>query len=156
MERLTIPDEPVEGGMRRAVVDTRAVRGEAMKIYWLLKKYEDTGLTPDQIREIDRLYAEKCKELAAYKRAEEQGTILRVPVARGNILWEIIREGVEGNYIRGIKVQEVSDSRIWANDACFDYDDIGRTVFLLPKEAEDKLAEMEETDENSRSDRADV
>lgn len=30
-----------------------------------LKAYEDTGLTPEQIREIDRLYAEKCKELAA-------------------------------------------------------------------------------------------
>ena len=29
-----------------------------------LAEYEETGLTPDQIREIDRLYAEKCKELA--------------------------------------------------------------------------------------------
>lgn len=29
-----------------------------------LAKYEDTGLTPEQIAEIDKLYAEKCKELA--------------------------------------------------------------------------------------------
>lgn len=49
MERLTIPDEPIEGGMRRAIIDMRAVKAEAMKIYWSLKKYEDTGLTPEEI-----------------------------------------------------------------------------------------------------------
>lgn len=49
MERLTVPDEPIEGGVRRSIIDTRAVRGEAMKIYWALKKYEDTGLTPEEI-----------------------------------------------------------------------------------------------------------
>lgn len=30
-----------------------------------LTAYEETGLTPERIREIDRLYAEKCKETAA-------------------------------------------------------------------------------------------
>lgn len=49
MERLTVPDEPIEGGMRRAVIDTRAVKAEAMTIYWALKKYEDTGLAPEEI-----------------------------------------------------------------------------------------------------------
>lgn len=29
-----------------------------------LKSYEDTGLTPDQMIEMDRLYAEKCREVA--------------------------------------------------------------------------------------------
>lgn len=29
-----------------------------------LKAYEDTGLTPEQIREIDRLYTEKCRKVA--------------------------------------------------------------------------------------------
>lgn len=29
-----------------------------------LKSYEDTGLTPEQIREVDHLYTEKCRELA--------------------------------------------------------------------------------------------
>ncbi|MCI6467052.1 MAG: DUF551 domain-containing protein [Faecalicatena sp.] len=52
MDRLTVPDEPIEGGMRRAIIDAREVRKEAMKVYWALKKYEDTGLTP---AEIDRL-----------------------------------------------------------------------------------------------------
>ena len=29
-----------------------------------LAAYEDTGLTPEQLRQIDRLYAEKCRQLA--------------------------------------------------------------------------------------------
>lgn len=49
MERLTIPDEPIEGGMRRAIIDAREVRKHAMTVYWQLKKYEDTGLTPEEI-----------------------------------------------------------------------------------------------------------
>lgn len=52
MERLTIPDEKIEGGVRRTVIDSREVKKNAMTIYWALKKYEDTGLDPDQIREL--------------------------------------------------------------------------------------------------------
>lgn len=33
----------------------------------VLKAYEDTGLTPEQIIEMDRLYAEKCREVAMLK-----------------------------------------------------------------------------------------
>ena len=51
MDRLTIPDEPIEGGTRRAVVDARAVKEQALTLYWALKKYEDTGLTPEEIME---------------------------------------------------------------------------------------------------------
>ena len=50
MERLTIPDEKIEGGVRRTVIDSREVKKNAMTIYWALKKYEDTGLDPDQIQ----------------------------------------------------------------------------------------------------------
>ena len=39
-----------------------------LKIGNALKEYEDLGLTPDQIREVDRLYAEKCKEVAELKK----------------------------------------------------------------------------------------
>lgn len=52
MERLTVPDEKIEGGLRRAIIDAREVRKEAMTIYWALKKYEDTGLTPPEIIEL--------------------------------------------------------------------------------------------------------
>lgn len=49
MERLTITDEKTEGGWKRAVIDPKEVKKHAMTIYWALKKYEDTGLTPDKI-----------------------------------------------------------------------------------------------------------
>ena len=52
MERLTIPDKKIPGGVRRAIIDTRAVREEAMTLYWALKKYEDTGLTPDEVEQL--------------------------------------------------------------------------------------------------------
>ena len=40
-------------------------------IYEHLKKYEETCLAPDQIREIDKLYAEKCRELAEERKKHE-------------------------------------------------------------------------------------
>lgn len=52
MERLTIPDKKIEGGVRRAFIDTKAVKENAMTIYWALKKYEDTGLTPPEIMKL--------------------------------------------------------------------------------------------------------
>lgn len=38
MKRLTIPDKKIEGGVRRAFIDTKAVKENAMTIYWALKK----------------------------------------------------------------------------------------------------------------------
>ena len=63
MGRLTIPDEKIEGGLRRAVINAREVRKEAMTIYWALKKYEDTGLTPPEIMKLkERDTAKMCKQ----------------------------------------------------------------------------------------------
>lgn len=38
-----------------------------------LSSYEDTGLTPEQIKEVDRLYAEKCRELEILRKEQEDG-----------------------------------------------------------------------------------
>ena len=67
MERLTIPDEKIPGGTRRKIISMKAVKEEAMTLYWQLKKYEDTGLTPEQLLELDGLYLEKCREVAALR-----------------------------------------------------------------------------------------
>ena len=34
-----------------------------------LVQYEYLGLTPDQIREVDRLYLEKCKEVSELRKS---------------------------------------------------------------------------------------
>lgn len=66
MERLTIPDKKIEGGRRRAIIDTRKVREEAMTIYWALKKYEDTGLTPEEIMELKERDTAKAEIITGY------------------------------------------------------------------------------------------
>lgn len=71
MKRLTIPDEPIEGGMRRAIIDAREVRKHAMTIYWQLKKYEDTGITPERFKEIDRAYQDVCQEVKELRRRQQ-------------------------------------------------------------------------------------
>ena len=38
----------------------------------LLREYLDTGLSPDNLREIDILYQEKCEELAAARKTLEK------------------------------------------------------------------------------------
>ena len=72
MNRLTMMDS--QGNWRLKGVEWRQLQeGEiitrhmAEKLYgalYKLKAYEDTGLMPEQIVEMDGLYTEKCKELA--------------------------------------------------------------------------------------------
>lgn len=64
MERLTIPDKKIDGGVRRAFIDVKAVKENAMTIYWALKRYEDTGLTPEEIRELKERDAARAPEPA--------------------------------------------------------------------------------------------
>lgn len=67
MERLTIPDEKIDGGMKRTCVDSREVKKYAMTLYWALKKYEDTGLTPEQLPKKPTLEGDGCdQERKAY------------------------------------------------------------------------------------------
>ncbi len=71
MERLTIPDEHIDGGIRRALIDAKEVRKYAMTIYWRLKKYEDTGITPDQFQVIEEEYSKMAKELAELRQQNQ-------------------------------------------------------------------------------------
>lgn len=72
MERLTIPDEHMDGGIRKTLIDAREVRKHAMTIYWQLKKYEDTGITPDQLRVIEEEYTKMSKELAELRQQNSE------------------------------------------------------------------------------------
>lgn len=86
-----------------------------------LAEYEDIGLLPEQIREVDRLYAEKCKELAdlkkdypsgwelaqiwagleqlkEYQHLEEQGKLPKLPCAVGDTVYT--NKSIKGWYLR--------------------------------------------------------
>lgn len=74
MERLTVPDVRVdEHTTRRSIIDGNAVREHAMEIYWRLKDYEDTGLTPGDIRELLDMAVSKTDKVLRLK--EELHTI---------------------------------------------------------------------------------
>ena len=81
MERLTIPDKKIDGGVRRAFIDVKAVKENAMTIYWALKRYEDTGLTPEQIRELK----ERDTAKAPIQYGDEDEPILRCPHCDENV-----------------------------------------------------------------------
>lgn len=53
------------------ILATRII-GERYKAYDRLAEYEETGLTPDQIKAIDVLYAMKCKEVASLEKAMQE------------------------------------------------------------------------------------
>lgn len=117
-----------------------------------LTAYEDTGITPEQIREIDRLYAEKCKELAGYKQAEEQGLLLQLPCKVGGKIWDNGFGRPYSYIVTGFSIGRVEEDGcgemtvyyqdlIGVETGCFAVDEIGKTVFLTKSEAEQALAE---------------
>lgn len=82
MDRLTIPDEKIDGGWRRTVIDIREVKENAMTLYWQLKKYEDTGLSPKQITELKE-ENERLKDISHWKGLyEEENKKLKADMRR--------------------------------------------------------------------------
>ena len=102
MERLTIPDEHIEGGIRRAVIDARMVKEKAMIIYWALKKYEDTGLTPEDIMD--------GKMLTGWIPVEE-----RLPEAYGSymVAWKPVGLEIEYDHYYEIIEFDPEDESGW-------------------------------------------
>lgn len=61
MERLTYKVERKRGNKWEGGYYTKHNKQQLINA---LAAYEDTGLSPGQIRKIDRLYTEKCREVA--------------------------------------------------------------------------------------------
>lgn len=78
MGRLTQKDEQgnwcIQGLPWRDIYPGAVItRNTYERIYGVSQKlmeYEDTGLTPEQIRQIDVLYAKKCREVADLQKAQ--------------------------------------------------------------------------------------
>lgn len=105
-----------------------------------------------------------CNKLAEYEDLEEQGRLLRLPVKKGDIVWELCACDDEVFRIFPMEVKAVAEfgellrtsSRccVWNIYAESDYTkmyksfyDIGTSVFLTREEAEVKLKEIEESHE---------
>lgn len=126
-----------------------------------LADYEDIGLTPEQIREVDKLYSELCKELGAYKKLEEHGLLLMLPCRVGDIVYVIpSRVNYDLNVLNGhaennrVYEQKVYAIQMFGNDRylltscdgmCSVLSDTYReTWFLTRNEAEQALKRMGE------------
>lgn len=65
MNRLTIAKDNGEFNLKN--YDIKKVPGELYGAICKLKKYEDTGLEPEQISQMDEAYLEKCEEINKLK-----------------------------------------------------------------------------------------
>lgn len=141
-----------------------------------LKEYEDIGLTPKQLVEIDKLYAEKCRELAnaqksslsgiemvniwaglnklkEYNDLEEQGKLLKLPCAVGDWVYKIKDGWVNYHKVDRIEVVGDKEDNVYFKSG-FEpekipfctLDDFGKTVFLTKEEAKAKLEKLRTSD----------
>ena len=72
MERLTERSENGTAVYKTQSSELVKWNNNRHKVLQKLADYEDLGLTPEQIREMDRAYSEQAKELGKYKNAEEK------------------------------------------------------------------------------------
>ena len=123
-----------------------------------LAAYENTGITPEQICDLDRMYRELATEYGKYKKQEEQGLLLKLPCKAGDAVW-YINERIEKQGRKKVTVFFVDDGSVdnitlggvmipqievcnnkensWIT---FDYkEDWNKTVFLTRTEAEEAL-----------------
>lgn len=111
-----------------------------------LAEYEDTGLEPEQIYELDKMYRQLCEKMGKYKRLEEQGSLLRLPCNVGDTVYEIqpSTNRITKRKIKSIVIYNAPNLTIMYKSG-YDYsilhEDIGKTVFLSESEAEQALAE---------------
>lgn len=97
------------------------------------------GLTYSEFKKAETA----LNKLLEYEDLEEQNRLIRLPVAVGETVY-VVNKNSYGVFVDEGEVLEVSNQRIWAGDACFDYNDIGKTVFLTEKDAEVALKTEEE------------
>ena len=158
MGRLTIPDVRVdEHTTRRSVIDVAAVREHAMKIYWRLKAYEDTGWTPEMLHKMGenaghlwdfaqaagKMTVGRLKELAE---ADEDGRVVVQPCRQGDELWTYCNHPVKRIYSFTVSDVSTLNGRTVLNTlglGTIRPEDIGKTVFLTHEEAKKALREME-------------
>lgn len=136
MERLTIPDVRInKHTSRRTMIDTEAVRERAMEIYWRLKSYEDTGLTPDQVLNAktiiesafsdDTLKSERIRELLI---ADKENRVVVLPCEIGDEVYTLQRK------------RDGSDCVATVAFGWSDIPRLGRTIFLTYAEGKKALA----------------
>lgn len=117
-----------------------------------LAEYEDTGITPEQICKISEMYRGLATEHGKYKKAEEQGLLLKLPVNPETQIYSIEyccgenKSNKMGMCHRG-RCKECESRSYYIHEATAEASckicEIGKSVFLTQEEAEAALVKME-------------
>ena len=159
MERLT---NKREADAQRKDYENRIYNGYPRNIpeerFLRLAAYEDTGLTPEDIKSaltetaVINLAAQalgmKPDRLRELAEADKDGRVVVLPCKVGDTVWfETYKNsardfiGIQPHEVARISVDIIVPGEIV--DTGFPADQVGRTVFLTKEEAEKALAEME-------------
>ena len=125
-------------------------------LYGRLKAYEDTGLTPEEIKapftedtminlaaQALGVEADRLRELAE---ADKDGRVVVLPCRQGDELWTYCNHPVKRVYSFTVSDVSTLNGRTVLNTlglGTIRPEDIGKTVFLTREEAEKALQEME-------------
>jgi hypothetical protein len=123
----------------------------------ILKAYENTGLEPEQIKQLNDAFTNVQKKLAKafddlleYKDLEEQGLLIKLPCKVEDFVFEanINRNIVSSYIVTAIVVGKNSRNYKWelldgiySNSNGFNEFALGKTVFTTQEEAEKALKE---------------
>ena len=116
--------------------------------------YEDTGLTPEQIKELAHdTTGPLHRKISEWIDAEAAGRIVVPPCKVGDRLYEVTgRKTISVYKVRAIRVElfglfiewDIVEGFVWQSLAGINAEEIGKTVFLTREEAEEALKEVEQ------------
>lgn len=156
MERLTlVPNDGSDAGLRGYCAEQDAINR--------LAAYEDTGLEPDEVDQIRRAaqtmmfptvadfvrYAiQNFEDLEKYRKAEAEGHLFMTPCKEGDTVWTIWDDEVRENTVLGVTVDRyglhiLAQYNQGGAIRDYNFDRIGKTVFLTREAAEAALKERD-------------
>lgn len=119
-----------------------------------LAAYEDTGLTPEQIKELAHdTTGPLHRKISEWLDAEAAGRIVVPPCKVGDRLYEVTgRKTISVYKVRAIRVElfglfiewDIVEGFVWQSLSGINAGEIGKTVFLTREEAEKALKEVEQ------------
>ena len=118
-----------------------------------LAAHEDTGLTPEQVKELAHdTTGPLHRKIAEWMVAETAGRLMVLPCKVGDMLYEVTgRKTISVYKVKAIRVElfglfiewDIVEGFVWQSLAGINAGEIGKTVFLTRKEAEKALEAME-------------
>mgnify|MGYP005861039177 CR=1 FL=1 len=164
---ITLGDDLVAAADRLANQNTHiaALQQEIEKLRGRLKAYEDTGLTPEEVKKIGMRIEAGCVKAIAWtcgvdinrlrKLAEDdkEGRLVVLPCKAGDTVYEVTSRKTISEYrVKAIRVELFCTFIEWDIVAGFvdksifgvPADEIGKTVFLTREEAGKALEEMKD------------